>query len=336
MGRIEEIALSALRPFMRAFTFRFPVIIPLINSSILSGVISDSKGGCFSIDLPGDFSNFIGSTTNGLSSIGFPSIFPLSFRFIPNTSLKHCNDLRNPVLAFDAIITALLFLLLRPKPIILYWTLVCIGFWHVTLFSQPRSQPPVLSDGFGSFLPALFVAYAFWRLAFRFTLPTFVTQAPLEGTLLYLLPFWVGVLNNLTFDRIPIDRLLPSDIAKRPGGLVAVVIIVIVIIMLGVNQARVFRKTGWLPFYAGWYSAGGLVALVLAFLPGLQLRLHHYILGMVLMPLTAYPTRVSAICQALLLGLFLNGVAAWGFDSILQTSAEVRISRLIKRVLLMR
>jgi hypothetical protein len=102
------------------------------------------------------------------------------------------------------------------------------------------------------------------------------------------------------------------------------VIIVLLITAIAINQMRVFRKTGWLPHYLGWYILGGHVVLVLAKLPGLNLRIHHYILAMVLMPGTALPTRVSAICQGYLLGLFLNGAAAFGFDSILQTSADVR------------
>ena len=64
--------------------------------------------------------------------------------------------------------------------------------------------------------------------------------------------------------------------------------------------------------------------MVIALLPGLEFRLHHYIISMVLIPGTAFPTRLSAIYQGFLLGMFLNGVAAWGFDSILQTAADVR------------
>jgi len=103
----------------------------------------------------------------------------------------------------------------------------------------------------------------------------------------------------------------------------ALVIIIIVVFVIFVNQIRVIRKTGWLPFYIGWYVLGGLVILVLSQLPGLQLRLHHYILAMILIPLTALPTRLSAIYQGFCLGLFLNGVAAFGFASILQTAADV-------------
>lgn len=213
-------------------------------------------------------------------------------------------------------------MILRPKPLALYWSLVCIGFWHVALFSQPQSSPPPLSAAFGTFLPVLFIAYAFWRLAFRFTLPAF-SKAPIEAAVLYGGPFWVGVLTNLTMDKIPISRLTASDISKRSGAITALVIIIVIITIIVVNQIRVIRKTGWLPHYAGWYILGGLVALVLSQLPGLQLRLHHYILAMVLIPGTAWPTRLSAIYQGFLLGMFLNGAAAFGLDPILQTGQEV-------------
>ncbi|KAH9897995.1 hypothetical protein C8Q73DRAFT_641404 [Cubamyces lactineus] len=292
-------------------------------AAVQAGLISDSKGGCATLQLTGNFTNFLPFTANGLSSIGFPTIFPVSFRFLSTTSLHNCSDYRNEALAFNALITALLFLVLRPKPIVLYWCLVCIGFWHVSLFSQPQASPPPLDVAFQQFLPALFVAYAFWRLAFRFTLPAF-RKAPIEATVWYLAPYWVGVLTNITTDKIPIDRLVASDITARPGGLTALIIIIVILLVIVINQVRVIRKTGWLPWYLGWYIAGGLVTLVLSQLPGLELRIHHYILAMVLMPGTGFPTRLSAIYQGFLLGMFLNGVAAFGFDSILQTPADLR------------
>jgi hypothetical protein len=183
--------------------------------------------------------------------------------------------------------------------------------------------PPKLDLAFGTFLPVLFIAYGFWRLAFRFVLPAF-RSAPLESCILYLSGFWVGLLNNLTFDRLPLSRLTSSDLHKRSGAIATLVVLVVIIAVLAINQIRVIRKTGWLPYYLGWYIAGGLVALVLALLPGLSLRLHHYILAIVLLPGTAFPTRLSALYQGLLLGLFLNGTAAFGFDSILQTAADLR------------
>ena len=35
-------------------------------------------------------------------------------------------------------------------------------------------------------------------------------------------------------------------------------------------------------------------------------------------------TRVSLLCQGLLVGLFINGIARWGFDPVLQTAAALR------------
>ncbi|KDQ63414.1 hypothetical protein JAAARDRAFT_29445 [Jaapia argillacea MUCL 33604] len=292
-------------------------------AAVQAGYISDSKGGCASVQLLGNFTDFVATTANGLTSIGFPSIFPVSFNFAPTTTLSYCSDLRNEALAFNVIITCLLFLVFRPKSIVLFWFLVCIGFWHITLFSQPQATPPPLDVAFGIFLPALFVCYAFWRLAFRFVMPAF-EKAPIEAMVWYIGPFWVGVLTNLTTGKIPIDRLLPSDIGQQRGGIAALIVIVIVLFLVVVNQLRVIRKTGWLPWYAGWYILGGLVAMVLALLPSLQFRLHHYIFAIALIPGTAFPTRLSAIYQGFLLGTFLNGVAAFGFASILQTAADLQ------------
>lgn len=274
------------------------------------------------MQVAGNFTNFLPYTANGLSSLGFPTVFPLSFRFLDFTSLTHCQDRRNEALAFNVLVTCVLFLLLRPKPIVLFWCLVCIGFWHVTLFSQPQGPPPALDVAFGTFLPALYIAYGFWRLAFRFTLPAFA-HSPLEACILYMGPFWVGLLNNLTFDKLPLSRLTSSDIHKRAGAATTLVVMLVIITVLAINQIRVIRKTGWLPYYAAWYILGGFITLVLALLPGLSLRLHHYIVPMLILPGTAFPTKLSAIYQGLLLGLFLNGVAAFGFDSILQTAADV-------------
>ncbi|KAK0478298.1 hypothetical protein IW261DRAFT_1551663 [Armillaria novae-zelandiae] len=274
-------------------------------AAVQAGLISDSKGGCASLTLIGNYTNFLPTTGHGITSIGFATIFPLSFRFLDYTSLTHCVDYRNPALAFNILVTCLLFLILRPKPLVLYWCLI----------SVPR---------LGTFLPALFIAYVFWRLAFRFTLPLYA-KAPIEYMVWYLGPYWVGVLSYITLEAaIPINRLTSSDLTKRSGAITALVVIVIIVVVLVLNQVRVIRKTGWLPYYAGWYVVGGLVVLVLALLPGLEIRLHHYIIAMVLIPGTAFPTRLSAIYQGLLLGLFLNGAAAYGFDSVLQTADELR------------
>jgi hypothetical protein len=287
-----------------------------------SGIISKHKGGCGTAQLTFNFTDYIPFTSNGLTSIGFPTVFPVAFRFHKTTSLTHCTDLRDAALAFNILVTCALFLLLRPKPIVLFWCLTCIGYWHIALFDRPRGAPPRIDLAFGDFLPTLFVAYAIWRLAFRFVLPVF-RNAPLESCLLYLSGFWVGVLHSLTLEKLPLSRLTSSDLKKRGGAIATLVVGVVVILIVIVNQIRVIRKTGWLPYYLGWYVVGGLVMLVLALLPALDLRLHHYIVALMIIPITAFPTRPSALCQGFLLGLFLSGTAAYGFDPIVERPEDV-------------
>lgn len=289
-----------------------------------AGVISQSKNFCGRLSLVDGFTNFLPHSANGLNSIGFPSFFPLAMRLSKGPTTVPCNrNLREVALAINAVVFALVFIVFQPSPLVLFWSMICIGFWHVSLFSDPSRAIPVLERQFGLFLPILFIAYVFWRAAFRYTLP-FFTKAPLEATVLYGLPFWVGLLNNSTFDRLPLGRLTSSDINLRSGALATLIVLIIVVVVCAINQARIIRKTGWLLFYVRWYIVGGLVIMVLALLPTLSLRIHHYILPMLLLPGTAFPTRPSAIFQGLLLGLCLHGVARWGYASILESAATLR------------
>lgn len=292
-------------------------------AAVQAGHIDDSKGGCARLSLTGNFTDFIGTTANALESIGFPTIFPSSFRFADSTSLSHCVDIRWPVLAFNAIISYIVFAVLRPPPIARFWSLICIGYWHVGLFSQPNGSPPSLSTLFETFLPCLFISYVLWRVAFRWVIPAF-ERAPLEGGVWFCGPFWVGLLTGYTTDKLPLQRLYAPDLAKRSGAVVTLVVIILVVVAAVINQLRVIRKTGWVWHYVKWYVIGALVVMVLALLPDLNLRIHHYFLALVLLPGTAWPTRPSAVYQGFLLGLFLNGAAAYGFDSILQTTDELR------------
>ncbi|KZV74211.1 hypothetical protein PENSPDRAFT_648216 [Peniophora sp. CONT] len=293
-------------------------------SAMHAGLVSDSWGGCVTVDLVGAFTGYLPSSRHGMDAVGFASSFPLSFRLSKNNSLSQCTDLRSIALAFNAIITFVIFAIFRPRPRALYWALICIGFWHVSLFSQPRSSPPDLEFAFATFLPTLFVCHTFWLYAARWVLPELLQRIPLEGAVLYLGPYWITVLNNLTLDRLPVDRLMIGDITRRAGGLATLVAGIVVIVFAIFKQVLVIRRAGHLPQYLKGYGIGAGVTLVLALLPTLNLRVHHYIFAIMFIPGTAFPTRLSAVFQGFLLGMFLNGVAAWGFDGILQTTDNLR------------
>ncbi|KAF9518262.1 hypothetical protein BS47DRAFT_1422829 [Hydnum rufescens UP504] len=293
-------------------------------AALQAGVTSPSTGGCGALERIGTYTNFLSADRNAVHSTSFPSEFPLAFRFVPTPTVSaHCTDMRREALVFNILVSVILFVVLRPPSLVLYWCLLCIGFWHNTFFSDPRAVPAPISDAFGVFLPLLFVAYAMWRCAFRFVLPAF-EALPIERAVWYLGAYWPGVLINVVFEHVPIDRLIVSDIAERRGALTSLLIIVVLVIILILNQMHVIRNSGLLLRYLSYYFIGGLVILVLAMLPGLTFRLHHYVFAILLIPGTGFPTRISAIIQAFLLGMLVDGISRWGFDSILQTSAQLR------------
>ncbi|KIJ23588.1 hypothetical protein M422DRAFT_39544, partial [Sphaerobolus stellatus SS14] len=233
----------------------------LCAAAVHAGIIDDSRGGCGRVTLVGTQGPFQSVTANGITSVGFPSFFPLSLRLSHTNALHSCTDLRNDALAFNILCCCLIFFLFRPKPLVLYWCLVCIGYWHVIFFSQPAGAPPAISDAFGTFLPTLFICHAFWEVAFRHVLPHF-SKMPLERAVWYIGGFWPGVLLNIITDKIPIDRLVASDISQRPGAVVSLIIIVVVLVGIIINQLRVIRKTGWLSYYVKAYIITGLIILV--------------------------------------------------------------------------
>jgi hypothetical protein len=146
----------------------------------------------------------------------------------------------------------------------------------------------------------------------------------LSKMLLFLPPLFIGALNNYTFARlIPLQRLTPMDIQKQPGAKLALAFVIPIVLLIILSQAWQIRQGGLLPRYLKIYCTMGLIILILLPLPGLRLRIHHYILAILLMPGTAFPTRPSLIYQGLLLGLFINGVARWGFASIIETPAAL-------------
>ena len=198
-------------------------------------------------------------------------------------------------------------------------------FFHVGLVSDPPNHDDYLSLTsliIGRFLPGAFVAYVLYRIAVK-PQQTGLT-ATIERTVLWLGGAWVGSLNNYTFDFIPIQRLTPSDLKRQPGGVLALIIIVLTIFAIALGQAWYLRQEGRFRKYLAIYVLMGSLLIIGIIIPQLHLRVHHYFLAMLLLPGTRLQTRPSLLYQGILIGLFINGVARWGFDSILQTTVELR------------
>jgi hypothetical protein len=104
----------------------------------------------------------------------------------------------------------------------------------------------------------------------------------------------------------------------------ALIIVIICIICIVLGQAWCLRVEGKFFKYLTIYAIMGGFLLLLVAVPGLNLRIHHYILALLFLPGTAMQNRPSLVYQGLLVGFFINGIARWGFDSIVQTWMELR------------
>ncbi|KAJ1023589.1 hypothetical protein NDA16_003206 [Ustilago loliicola] len=87
-------------------------------AAIHAGVIKNSKGGCGSVRLIGAHAGFEASKANGIDSIGFDSTFPIGYRFEQTQGAAQCTDRRWEGYVLNAILSAAVGFVLRPKRIV--------------------------------------------------------------------------------------------------------------------------------------------------------------------------------------------------------------------------
>ncbi|KAI9750830.1 MAG: hypothetical protein M4579_006292 [Chaenotheca gracillima] len=295
----------------------------LCGAAIHAGIVTNKAGGCGVVKLVGEGTNYSSTTRNHITSIGFDSSFPLSYSFVEGVPAE-CKDLRWPLLGVSIAFTVLLSLFTMSPGV--FFVSIFVGiYFQVGLSSDPPSTGDyftIVSILLGRFLPAAFVAFVLYRYCIRRTLDGL--NAQVEKTILWLGGCWVGALTNYTFDFIPIQRLTPHDINQQPGAKAALAVIAICLLLIVAGQIWYFRLEGRLPRYLGLYIFFCVMLGLFVAIPGLNLRIHHYILAILLTPGTSMQTRPSLLYQGILMGFFINGIARWGFDSILQTPAALR------------
>jgi len=294
------------------------------QAAIHAGVIGD-EGGCGVVSLVGEHSDFQSTDAHGMKSTAFPASFPRSFTFqkLSGSQAQCPSDSRWGIFAVTAVALVILSVF-TTSPAVFFFSTFFIVFLQTGLVSDPPNKAnfhELLSTLFGRLLPAAFVAFILYRYCAVPLLSDL--RAQVEKTVLYLGMCFIGALNNYTFAiLIPIERLTPHDLAQ-PGARTALAIILTTIVVIIISQIHYIRISGNMPRYLALYVMMGLSLLVFVSLPGQRVRIHHYILALLFMPGTAFKTRPGLIYQGLLLGLFINGVARWGFDSIIQTPAAL-------------
>ncbi|KAF2133920.1 hypothetical protein P153DRAFT_281094 [Dothidotthia symphoricarpi CBS 119687] len=297
-------------------------------AAIHVGVITNGKGGCGVVSLLGEKVGYGSIQRNGILSVGFDAAFPMSFGFNQTRAVvdasSTCKDPRWDLLILSVVFSAL-FSLFASSPAAFFAPIFTILFFQIAMASDPppySNYPALASTTLGRFLPAAFAMALMYRFSVRKTL--LHCRAHIETTVLWLGGAWVGAMSPYTFEKIPLQRLTTHDLHQQPGAVTALVIIVLVLFAIALFQAWCLRREGRLPRYLGLYAILGLGLLLCLAIPRLSLRIHHYILALLLLPGTALQTRASLLCQGILVGLFINGIARWGFDPILQTAAALQ------------
>lgn len=298
-------------------------------SAIHAGVISDGSGGCGRLTRIGQRENFPSSQGNGIESIEFDSYFPMAFTVSEDSGIKcGSGEFRGFLFFISILFTSLLCIFTTSER---YFFVIFVAiFIHVGMVSDPPGAstfntstfPDHLSKLAGGLLPAMFCATVIYKFIVARTLRNI--QAPLEKTALWLGGFWFGALSNLTFEWIPITRLTAHDLEQRSGAKLALAFIIIAISVIVVQQAYSFWLEGRLMRYLVIYAVFISGILFCLMIPGVEFRLHHYVLALLLLPGTSIQTRPSLLYQGILLGLFVNGIARWGFASILETPDSLR------------
>lgn len=129
---------------------------------------------------------------------------------------------------------------------------------------------------------------------------------------------------NATIDRLPIDRLIWSDIMSMKGGLITILCLILVVVIGVVIQAWAIWKAGWFHKAFVGYISTTIILLLISMQSHLKIRLHHWVIGLLLLP--GCKTRsqlISYIFAGILLGLIINGIARWGFASIIESTGHV-------------
>ena len=293
-------------------------------AAIHAGITNNYRGGSGVVSLIGERNNFQASEANGILSLNFTPTFPLSFTFSKesggNTLL--CRDPRW-ILLFITVTFTVTISMLTTTPSVFFGIIFVSVYFCVALASDPpdfESFLDVISSAFRGFLPAVFVGLVIYHFCILRTLNRLTAQV--EKTFLWVGGCWLGALNNFTFDKLPIQRLTPHDL-RQPGAVLTLAIIVLTISAIAISQAWAFRIEGRLLKYLAFYACIGLFLITTMSIPNMNIRIHHFVLALLLLPGTALQTRPSLFYQGLLVGLLISGIARWGFDSILQTSTDL-------------
>jgi hypothetical protein len=295
-------------------------------SAIHAGVISARSGG--SVVIVPKFNDppsmtFRGVEMNGIHSMEFNGSYPLTFEFKPVLSAKFCED---NVIPASIYFYSLLPLLLLGDPSLYHWFMANAGyffFFIVFLSVDSQKSDSFVSSAFGQVIP--FGACA--HLIAMYIVPRVLPATPLAYSFDLIVFFYIPTVLLLfieLFQSFLPPITLSSAIFASPSQFSFFLLLIILLGFCALMQLNILRKSGMLISLAKWYlpccAVFFLVFPALDFSP----HIHHYFVGLTLMPFVRTPTHFSMACFGALWGMFIHGVARWGMDSPVSTQLEIQ------------
>jgi hypothetical protein len=152
--------------------------------------------------------------------------------------------------------------------------------------------------------------------------------AQIEKTLFWTGGLWFGAMANYTFDWFLLENLSAYELTRVSKATFTVAAVVAAVGFLAAWLLYCLWTEGRFARYVLFYAVSILALIALAWIPGtgLEPNLHHYIVSLLLLPLTATQTRFSLASQGVLLGLFIHDVAHSGFSPLLELTASLPIA----------
>ncbi|KAJ3124346.1 hypothetical protein HK100_011264 [Physocladia obscura] len=289
----------------------------ICSAAIHAGVLDNAQGGCIIAALnPSAGETYSSSTANSISSTSFNATYPASLSFIPAPETTHCTDL-----GFDAEGFFLPFILLTPilnvSRKFMFWSVMFWIYLYWTFVSPDTGKDnSSVQSSLANFLPAFAVLYVLYATVVRYGLPS-PTVYPLE-TFLWIGMVWLGfhidMLSNYFggLSTFTFSSTMFSNPSTAPI-LIALIVCISLLILLFVYMH--FKQDTLFPYLVGYL----ILAIIYFELPkfvGLSIHLHHYLLGLTLLPLTRVNSRIAMICQV------VPGVLKYGFASPFDTSLQ--------------
>ncbi|KAI9190492.1 hypothetical protein H9P43_001926 [Blastocladiella emersonii ATCC 22665] len=295
-------------------------------AGVHAGVLQSAAGGCMRVVPGGEVAGFASAERNGITSLAFNGTYPASFRVeaVAEGDQQWCGTPVGPATAYFYV---LLPWLLLGHPSAGHWVVAtaCYVFYFVIFLGvDAQRSDDFITSAVAQLTPYVAVTLVLVRLVFARILPRPLAAYPVETLGLVLAPALAMLFLEVIQGALPPFTLTSALFASASRATLGLVLLAVFLVAASLQGLSLYR-TGTLARTALEYTVGSVLLFAVPPLLSLSPHVHHYMVGMFLMPALRWTrTRTALVFLGVLWGLFMHGIARWGFDSPLTTALAAR------------